>query len=470
MTEEGEAENSLYRFIDSFMSRAALLFLLIASAFYGDNAQTTTASAAATLPPVPGGKLIDVTKPGYFNEPSIAANPANPQQLVAAYQVHTSVVWSQDGGNTWKKAEGTASRDYKVSGDVSITYDAKGSALVAYLAFDKLGTRDYWAHNATRNGLFVRRSLDGGKTWEAQERPVLAHITEPGIPFEDKPYIFADLTHGPHAGNIYIGWTEFTLTKTLVLFSRSTDGGATWSKPTEISTHEGLPRDDNGAVEGFTGTVGPDGTVYAAWADGDNIAFASSRDGGETFAASHNIVATAPLYFPVAGIERCNGFPQIAIDPRGSGVLYLTWSDYHNGDVNVFASTSADRGESWSAAVRVNSNPLHDGTDQFMQWLAVDPLSGAANVIFYDRRDDPQNKATTVTLARSTDGGKSFANYAWTNSGFEGKDDFIGDYIGIAAYGGRVWGVWAEKPAKEKHKHHTVVRVGLGDFNSLQGK
>jgi len=62
--------------------------------------------------------------------------------------------------------------------------------------------------------------------------------------------------------------------------------------------------------------------------------------------------------------------------------------------------------------VRVNSNPLHDGTDQFMQWLAVDPVSGAANVIFYDRRGDPENKSATVTLARSSDSGKSFMNYA----------------------------------------------------------
>ena len=115
--------------------------------------------------------------------------------------------------------------------------------------------------------------------------------------------------------------------------------------------------------------------------------------------------------------------------------------------------------------MRVNSNPLHDGTDQFMQWLAVDPVSGAVNVIFYDRRGDLQNKAATVTLARSTDGGKSFTNYAWTSSGFEGKDDFIGDYIGIAAYGDRVFGVWTEKPAKEKHKHRAVVRIGLADFS-----
>jgi hypothetical protein len=134
--------------------------------------------------------------------------------------------------------------------------------------------------------------------------------------------------------------------------------------------------------------------------------------------------------------------------------------------VNVFVATSSNAGESWSEAVRVNSNPLHDGSDQFEQWLAIDRESGAANVIFYDRHGDPENKLATVTLARSTDGGKSFTNYAWTTVGFAGKSDFIGDYIGIAAQGGKVFGVWTEKPAKEKKPHRTVVRVGLADFNA----
>ena len=383
-----------------------------------------------------------MTVPGDFTEPSIAVNPGNPQQLVGAFQVNASVAYSQNGGQSWTLAEGTAPADYKVSGDVSVAYDNQGRAFLCYIAFDKLGTENYWAHGATRNGIFVRRSLDGGKTWEKDASVVIAHPTEPGIPFEDKPYIVADATHSKYAGNLYIGWTEFSLDKSIMLFARSTDGGRTWSKPLEISTREGLPRDDNGAVEGFTGAVASDGTLYVVWCDISGIVLAVSKDGGRSFSRSRTIVKTGPSYFDPTSVGRGNGFPQVGIDP-GNGRLFVTWADFTNGDLDVFSATSKDRGKHWSAPVRVNSDALHNGRDQFFQWLAVDPVDGSENVIFCDRRADPGNRSYYLTLARSTDGGKTFQNYAWSTQPSDPKDIFMGDYMGIAAYGGKVWGIWA---------------------------
>lgn len=443
-----------------------------------------TCLMAQTLPPAPRARVIALTpRPGFFNEPSIAVNPNHPRQIVAAYQIPASAAYSTDAGKHWTLASQTAPRNYRVSGDVSVAFDNKGHAFLCYIAFDKLGTENYWAHNATRNGIFVRRSLDGGKTWDKKVSAVISHPTKPGIPFEDKPYIVADNNRkSPYAGNLYIGWTEFTLTKSVILFSRSTDDGETWSAPVEISSHEGLPRDDNGSVEGFSGAVAPDGALYVVWADGDHIAFTDSKDGGRTFAPSKEVIHVAPLYFKISGVSRANGFPEIASDPR-TGRLFVSWSDYRNGDVDVFVSTSSDRGTNWSSAVRVDSDPIHDGEDHFFQWLAVDPVSGAACVLFYDRRSDPNNRRTTLVLARSTDGGRSFQNYAWTKTPFESHGDFIGDYTGLAAFDGRVYGIWAEEaPAGRRRNaaahgkrksqvsperlanHRTIVRVGIADF------
>jgi hypothetical protein len=447
------------------------LVLIISKSF----SPAQPANSDPALSPAPGARSIRINpQPGYFNEPSIAVNPNNPQQLATAFQTDASVAYSQDGGLRWTIAEGTAPVDYHRSADVSITYDHRGRAFLCYIAFDKLGTMNYWAHGATRNGIFVRHSPDGGKTWESTAATVIAHNSDPGIPFEDKPYIVADTTRSRYAGTLYVGWTQFSLQKSIILFSRSTDGGVTWSKPIEISTHEGLPRDETGSVEGFSGAVGGDGTVYVAWADGSEIAFASSRDGGRTFSRSRSILHTAPSYFDVFRVSRGNGFPQIGIDPR-TNRLFVVWADYSNGDIDVFSSTSTNKGKSWSAAVRVNSDSVHNGADQFMQWLAVDSVDGSANVIFYDRRADPENRKATIVLARSTDGGHSFTNYAWDSTPFDPDEEFIGDYSGIAALSGKVYGAWARTLSPEERsaaaeaernkKARTVVVVGIADFS-----
>lgn len=446
------------------------------------------------LPPVPGLQIFQLTPdPGPFTEPAIAVNPNNPQQIVAVFQDNVHASYSGDAGRSWKAAEGVAPANFKVSGDVSATFDSKGHAFICYIAFDKLGTFNYWAHGATRNGIFVRRSLDGGAHWEKDHFPVAEQTTKPGIPFEDKPYIVADNSHSQYAGNLYVGWTRWNLSNSQILLSHSTDDGQTWSAPIEIDRHPGLPRDDNGAAEGFDGVVGSDGRLYAIWSQDDEIFLSISGDGGKTVSRARPIVHTAPIMFAVQTLERANGFPQIAIDPR-SQRLYVTWSDYRNGDLDIFCSTSTDRGKKWSAPVRVNSDPVNDGADQFFQWLAVDPIDGSVNVLFYDRRADPENRTQTVTLARSLDGGRTFQNYAWTHDPFEAAGVFFGDYTGLAASGGRVYGIWMEKPAittvagevtteaREKDKDNqaekkseeaqkpkragTVIKVGVGDFSA----
>jgi hypothetical protein len=458
----------------SYRLLASLAFVMCSTSpvLYSQDLAKAPNSQVFTLSPAPG----------YFTEPSVAVNPINPQQVVAVFQDNAHASYSTDSGHAWQLAEGVDPKNYRVSGDVSTTFDNQGHAFICYIAFDKLGTFNYWAHGATRNGIFVRRSLDGGKTWEANHIPVAEQPTAAGIPFEDKPYIVADNTKSKFAGNLYVGWTRWRIADSQMVISRSTDDGKTWSQPVEIDAHPGLPRDDNGAAEGFDGVVGPDGTLYAIWSQDDDIMLSVSRDGGETFSHARAILHTAPIMFAIETLERANGFPQIAIDPR-SKRLFVTWSDYRNGDLDVFLASSDDHGKRWSSPIRVNNDPIHDGAEQFFQWLTVDPMDGSVNVIFYDRRIDPENRKQIVVLARSIDGGRTFNNYAWTDEPFEAGGVFFGDYSGLAAYAGRVYGVWTEKPnpapqpeGQESSKSNdekstkprprgTVVKLGTADFN-----
>ena len=413
-------------------SLTATLLFAIASI-----AQQVPSPAVSPLPPVPG-KIFTVTEqPGYHNEPTIAVNARNPQQAFAAYQAHATVVYSQDGGATWKTATGTASTDYGVSGDVASTYDKKGAAILCYISFDRLGTMNYWARGATRNGVFLAaQPMAARASWDKQDHAVIAQPTKPGIPFEDKPGIAADNTDSPYAGNLYVGWTEFRIDESVILFGRSTNGGVTWSTPrvgnitgyrATTTVRLRASRRRSARMERFSGL----GRRRLAGFCG----IARRRQDVRQEPAASSIRRRCTLTCE-GHVERAKGDPQIGIDTHHGdhGRLYVIWSDYRSGDIRVYTATSEDGGATWSGATRVNSNPPHDGTDQFFPWLSVDPVTGVPNIIFYDRRADAHNRNTTVTLARSTDGGVTWTNYAWTSEPFASSEmQFLGDYIGVAA-------------------------------------
>lgn len=433
------------------------------------------AAAQSSLPAAPGAHVVNISPAGQSgSEPSIAVNPLNPKQVVAAYQRET-VAYSVDGGQTFQRADLTPPASWRPGGDVSVAFDNKGHAYLCSLHFDSLGTPSYWRHGAGRNGIFVRRSLDGGKTWEKDAATIKAFPkgNEPDLEWEDMPRIFTDTSaRSRYAGNLYVGWIEWQLDKSIILFSRSTDEGKTWSPPLRISTHAGLPRDDNGALVGFLGAVGADGAIHAIWNDGLNITYAESHDGGRSFTRSRPVVDVGPPYFGgtggVPGVSRTMGFPQLGVDARA---LYVCWSDFRNGDVDVFISSSANRGRTWSKPARVNNDPIHNGNDQFFQWMAVDPVTGDVYVQFYDRRDDPSNRKTRITLARSNDRGKTFTNYAWTDTPFEGREVFLGDYAWLAAFDHRVYGIWVEAVSSSETaatRADTVVRAGTADFSGIR--
>src|SRR5579863_1880045 len=304
-----------------FMAMAVLSLFLFAALFLKgqevegqSQAQPGQTLPSQPLPKAPQAQVFPLTPTvGPFTEPAIAVNPSNPQQVVGVFQDNVHASYSTDAGHTWQLAENVDPKNYRVSGDVSVAFDNQGHAFVCYIAFDKLGTFNYWAHGATRNGIFVRRSLDGGKTWEADHFPVAEQTSAPGIPFEDKPWIVADNSNGRYAGNLYVGWTRWRLTDSQMVLSRSADDGKTWLQPIEIDAHPGLPRDDNGAAEGFSGVVGPDGTLYAIWSQDNSIMLTTSRNGGKTFSRARPAIPTAPIMFAIDTLDRANGFPQIAL-------------------------------------------------------------------------------------------------------------------------------------------------------------
>jgi hypothetical protein len=400
-------------------------------------------------------RVVRVTEPDAIQpaEVAIAINPKNPDNLVgSSFQTamppkpragsYTYV--TMDGGKTWKTV-GSQDPENLVQGDDAMAFSADGTAYHAHLSFD--GIRVQRPRRAV-SGIITSASHDGGMTWN-EPVPAINHINSV-TPFEDKPGIVTDNAAGsPFKGNVYLAWTRFDVygsadpeCHTQIYFSRSVDGGKTFSMPFRISDTGGDCVDSDNTVEGAVPAVGPKGEVYIVWAGPLGLVFDKSLDGGLTF-GKDKVIGQMPggWDFPMPGLDRANGMPVTGVDlsagPR-RGTLYVNWIDERTGDLDVFVASSPDGGETWTAPVRVNDDPLKNGKAQFFTWMAVDPVDGSVNTVFYDRRDT-EGTLTGLTMARSTDGGRRFVNHKIDLAPFACNEKvFFGDYSSIAAYGGRV--------------------------------
>jgi hypothetical protein len=369
-------------------------------------------------------------------ETAIVIDPTDPNRIIAAAQgIGCYYYRSTDGGSTWT---GASLNDPYDLGDPALAIARDGTAYYGYL-----GTFQH-------SGIYLGRSVDGGASWR-QGVAVLDHNA--GAPFEDKEWATVDWTNGSFAGSVYVAWTQFDAygssnptDSTRILFSYSRNRGDTFAVPVRISDHGGDCVDVGNTVEGAVPAVGPDGAISLAWAGPRGIEFDRSTNGGRTWGVDRVIAAQPGGWdFPVEGIFRANGLPTTKVDFSGgaySGRLYVLWSDPRHGDVDVFLIHSTDNGLTWSAPVRVNGDPVGNGRDQFFPWIDVDPVTGAVYVVYYDRRATT-GVDTEVWLATSQDGGATFSEECVSQSPFTPDPAvFFGDYIGVAAYGGRVRPFW----------------------------
>ena len=400
-------------------------------------------------------QVVRITDPAAINpaEVSIAINPKNPDNMVAAsFQIGrppapragSSHYVTFDGGKTWKTVP-TPNPGNLVQGDDVVVFSNYGVAYHAHLSFEGIRLA---RPTRAESGMIVNVSKDGGNTWTAGTAAI-NHINSV-TPFEDKPGIVVDNAPGSNAkGNVYLAWTRFDVYgsnnpehHSQIYFTRSTDQGQTFSMPFRISDTGGDCVDSDNTVEGAVPAVGPSGEIYVVWAGPLGLVLDKSNDGGLTF-GKDKVIGDIPggWDFSIDGLTRANGMPVTGVDLSdgpNKGTLYVNWIDARNGDPDVFVMSSRNGGDSWSKPVRVNDDPVKNGRAQFFTWMAVDPADGSINVVFYDRRDGSGTQ-TGVTLARSVDGGKSFVNHKVDVPLFAMNSRvFFGDYASISAYQGRV--------------------------------
>ncbi len=384
---------------------------------------------------------VRISSPGYNTpeEVSIAINPSNPLNLAAGANINF-YYYSTDGGYNW--TQGTLTSKYGVWGDPVLMFDANNNLYFVHLSYP--ASPGYWIDR-----IVVQKSTNGGQSWNSG----VGIGFNPPTRVQDKAWIATDMTNSPYRNNLYLAWTQFddygsslSTDSSRLLFSRSTDAGATWSTPVRFSDRAGDCVDEDNTVEGAVPTVGPNGEVYTSWSGPLGIMFDKSTDGGLTWGTDIFVTSQPGGWdFGISGIYRANGMPVTACDVSNSpyrGTIYVQWSDQRNGASNtdIFIIKSTDGGQTWGNVIKVNDDI---GTrQQFFSWMTIDQTTGNLYVCFYDRRNTTGD-ATDFYVAKSSDGGETFTNFKVSSSSFTPNSGiFFGDYTNIAAYNGKVYPIW----------------------------
>jgi hypothetical protein len=439
-------------------------------------------------------------------EPTVAVDPRNTDVVVAGaidrcigaateHSAWAGFYLSTDDGATWQDSlvpgydgdtspAGLASPAHGsvACGDPTLSFDAGGQVLFAF-----------GCGRPGQNGsLFVAGYQEDGSQYA---RTVLVDAGTPGPPFTgatpDKPNLVVDQTTGPGSGNVYVAWTRVhTLHggEWTILFSRSTDRGATFSSPQIVAAGAGAAASFGRFNISTDMAVGPDGTVYLVWQSNispgvpTSVFLARSTDYGRSFGKSQVVATIAPFVS-----SQFSGFPSDSdVDSRACGLLFpcpsgLTFARFASNPsvaadaTGVHVVWSAERGDG-QAKIFVRNSPdglsfptppqQLDAVPVGHQWFPdLASADGILRVVFYDSRIDPAyspslppgdtadglNSGDVVDAwtASSTDGGRTWSEERISDVSFNpnwntGPVPFFGDYIYLSAVSGRAWAVWTD--------------------------
>jgi hypothetical protein len=454
--------------------------------FINSNVSKKNPPPFSTLLKIDGEVNFEATiENGPANEVTIAVNPKDPKNLIAGgkdytlgpegsgYKVWSGYYWSKDGGITWGNGllgypdiDNSILGIYDAISDPVVAFDGDGNAYYSGLAYKSSSEPvfDFPRPYIANNGIYCAKSTDGGETYSQ-----ISFVAQSpsGAIFNDKQWFTID----PDNGYIYFTWTMFQGVSARVVFSRSTDGGLNWDPPRDISRWFSIPRQTQGSMP----VVGLDGTIYVSWIDYSEMSLmlSVSYDYGLSwpiFAEPIKDVDPPPTY--VGDNEfRTPTISSMAIDRSNvntSGNLYIVWHDNRNGNPDILLIRSEDGGNSWSEPLRLNDDNENSTADQFFPWIDVSP-KGDVHVVFYDKREDPDNYLLNLYYTHSVDGKNFDKNWKITSNSSDPAHSyhqsgsvFIGDYIGIDSSENYAYAFWADTRKGEADAFCAVI---VGDLD-----
>jgi hypothetical protein len=405
-------------------------------------------------------------------EPYVAVSPRNPRRVIAVWQqdrfavaggaLSNIVAVSNDGGRNWRRMKipgasaCTGGEDERTS-DPWVTIGGNGRTYLGILTFDIYpGQEDFGTPTQQR----VSHSIDGGRLFSSP-----AVVADDGT-YNDREAVTADPRRPGHA---YIAWVKrsgLLGESGVAMFSRTTDGGATWSPQRVVHTPLPGTLPDPTLIE-----VLPDGTLLYVFmlVNGSPVVGSPvlvpfyvmamrSEDLGETWTAPQQIgVIENPVapHDPRTGAE-VRAFPVLDTAIAPDGTAYVVWNEiFSETRSSVLYSRSTDGGRSWSAGDEV----AEVRAQAFIPAVAV-ARGGVVGVTWDDfTGDEPGDRrlTTRVWFAHSHDRGRTWAKRplggpfdmltAPETASTEIAGRFVGDYQGLAAAGRGFAAVFAEGKA-----------------------
>ena len=394
---------------------------------------------------------------GTVTESPIVTNPLNVKDLLlgstdyncSSEQSSIGSHLSADGGSTWQRVHCmaaiiTTQHNYLPLEEPSVGYDRNGNAYIAGVYFDSESNGEYGL-------LAVQKSTDGTH-WH---KPVVA-LRLPGQSFPFETRMAVDTSAGSAwVNSLYISgvmWTDQG-NKNQVLVSHSTDAGSTWKQAAVDVVQRYPEQDDLTRI-----AVGKDGTIYITWMRCGSacktalILFSKSNDGGNSWTSPLRIAkVTMPFDWALPNTyERVYNYPAIAADNSDgpySGNLYVAMYTWTGAYLRAQVIRSSDGGTTWSQPVRLT--PKTDTHDQFFPAISVSS-TGKVGVSWLDRRNDPNNIDYQAFAAISTDGAHSFQpnwqlTTAFSNPKTNGtQNNWMGDYTGNTWAGNDFIAAWMD--------------------------
>jgi len=360
-------------------------------------------------------------------EMQIAADPVHPERMLAcsmlfpADYAQTEVVTyaTLDGGKSWKPTLRTRGEAGNASWDPTCAYGPDGAAYTISENID--------ADNKSFDR--IDRSTDGGMTWE---KPVRFKHAE-------RNFVTIDTTGGPHNGWIYLQGAgrqcvtgAHCINPYATYFQYSADGGQTFLSQVVAVADSDYP------IGYGPGVVLSDGAFLAPRGEWRDV---RQLDGPQMRVPSNELShdgrwANAKLNVFRAKVDKPNWpldvelntvgdwfyernwnnsfLPMMAADSSKGPFrdrVYVVWSDRGSGRDVILLAYSSDQGKTWSTPRIMDDDRARSdgrpGPDDLQAVVAVNP-QGAVGVMWFDRRDHPDDLGWTVRFRASFDGGETF--------------------------------------------------------------